>query len=52
VGKEELSEDYIIPSVFNRKVAPAVAREVSRAAHRTKVARRASRTYSEINLES
>jgi malate dehydrogenase (oxaloacetate-decarboxylating) len=51
VGKEELSEDYIIPSVFNRKVAPAVAREVSRAAHRTKVARRTSRTYSEINLE-
>jgi malate dehydrogenase (oxaloacetate-decarboxylating) len=51
VAKEELSEDYIIPSVFNRKVAPAVAREVSRAAHRTKVARRTSRTYSEINLE-
>jgi malate dehydrogenase (oxaloacetate-decarboxylating) len=51
VGREELSEDYIIPSVFNRKVAPAVAREVSRAAHRTKVARRTSRTYSEINLE-
>jgi malate dehydrogenase (oxaloacetate-decarboxylating) len=51
VGKEELSEDYVIPSVFNRKVSPAVAREVSRAAHRTKVARRTSRTYSEINLE-
>jgi malate dehydrogenase (oxaloacetate-decarboxylating) len=51
VGKEELSEDYVIPSVFNRKVAPAVSREVSRAAHRTKVARRTSRTYSEINLE-
>jgi malate dehydrogenase (oxaloacetate-decarboxylating) len=52
VGKEELSEDYVIPSVFNRKVAPAVAREVSRAAHRTKVARRTSKTYSEINLAS
>ncbi len=51
VGKEELSEDYIIPSVFNRKVAPTVAREVSRAAHRTKVARRTSRSYSEIHLE-
>jgi len=51
VSKEELSEDYIIPSVFNRKVAPAVAREVSRAAHRTKVARRASRAYSEIHLD-
>jgi len=51
VGKEEISEDYVIPSVFNRKVSPAVAREVSRAAHRTKVARRTSRTFSEINLE-
>jgi malate dehydrogenase (oxaloacetate-decarboxylating) len=51
VGKEELSEDYVIPSVFNRKVSPAVAREVSRAAHRTKVARRTSRTFSEITLE-
>jgi len=50
VGKDELSEDYIIPSMFNRKVAAAVAREVSRAAHRTKVARRASRAYSEIHL--
>jgi malate dehydrogenase (oxaloacetate-decarboxylating) len=52
VGKEELSEDYVIPSVFNRKVSPAVAREVSRAAHRTKVARRASKAFEEINLES
>ncbi len=51
VGKEELSEDYIIPSVFNRKVAPTVAREVSKAAHRTKVARRASRSYAEIHLD-
>jgi malate dehydrogenase (oxaloacetate-decarboxylating) len=51
VGKEELSEDCIIPSMFNRRVALAVAREVSRAAHRTKVARRVSRAYSEIHLE-
>jgi malate dehydrogenase (oxaloacetate-decarboxylating) len=51
VGKEELSEDYIVPSVFNRKVAPIVAKEVSRAAHRTKVARRTSKTYMEIHLD-
>jgi malate dehydrogenase (oxaloacetate-decarboxylating)(NADP+) len=51
VGKEEISEDYIIPSVFNRKVAPIVAKEVSRAAHRTKVARRTSRAYMEIHLD-
>ena len=44
VEKEELSEDYIIPSMFNRKVPLMVAREVSRAAHRTKVARRTSKT--------
>ncbi|MGE5247431.1 MAG: NAD-dependent malic enzyme [Verrucomicrobiota bacterium] len=51
VGKEELSEDCIIPSMFNRKVAAAVAKEVARAAHRTKVARRTSRAYMEIHLD-
>jgi malate dehydrogenase (oxaloacetate-decarboxylating) len=35
----ELSPEYIIPSVFNRRVAPEVAEEVVRAAHRTGVAR-------------
>jgi malate dehydrogenase (oxaloacetate-decarboxylating) len=51
VGKEELSEDYIIPSMFNRKVALMVAKEVSRAAHRTKVARRTSKAFMEIHLD-
>ena len=37
---EELSEDYIIPSTFNRHVAPAVAEAVADAAYRTGVARR------------
>jgi malate dehydrogenase (oxaloacetate-decarboxylating) len=40
VGRSELHEEYVIPSVFNKKVAPAVAREVVRAAHRGGVARR------------
>jgi malate dehydrogenase (oxaloacetate-decarboxylating) len=40
VGKGELHEEYVIPSVFNKKVAPAVAREVIKAAHKTGVARR------------
>jgi malate dehydrogenase (oxaloacetate-decarboxylating) len=44
VAKTELGPEYIIPSVFNKKVAPAVAREVARAALRTGVARRRSRT--------
>ena len=40
VAKTELGPEYIIPSVFNKKVAPAVARDVARAAHKTGVARR------------
>jgi malate dehydrogenase (oxaloacetate-decarboxylating) len=43
VGKSELSEEYIIPSVFNRNVVRAVAREVSHAATATGVARRKRR---------
>ena len=33
IPEAELREDYIIPSVFNRDVAPAVADAVSRVAH-------------------
>jgi malate dehydrogenase (oxaloacetate-decarboxylating) len=43
VGRGELSEEYIIPSVFNKNVAPAVAEAVARAAHATGVARRRRR---------
>jgi malate dehydrogenase (oxaloacetate-decarboxylating) len=43
VGKSELGPEYIIPSVFNKQVAPAVAREVVRAAQKTGVARRRPR---------
>jgi malate dehydrogenase (oxaloacetate-decarboxylating) len=43
VGRQELHEEYIIPSVFNKKVAPAVAREVVRAAQRGGFARRRRR---------
>jgi malate dehydrogenase (oxaloacetate-decarboxylating) len=43
VGRGELSEEYIIPSVFNKNVAPAVAEGVARAAHATGVARRRRR---------
>jgi malate dehydrogenase (oxaloacetate-decarboxylating) len=41
VTPEELAEDYIIPSVFNRDVAPAVAAAVAEAARAAGVARRA-----------
>jgi len=43
VSRKELHEEYIIPSVFNKKVAPAVAREVVRAAQREGFARRRRR---------
>jgi malate dehydrogenase (oxaloacetate-decarboxylating) len=40
VGDDELSPEYIVPSVFNREVADAVARAVADAAAETGVARR------------
>jgi malate dehydrogenase (oxaloacetate-decarboxylating) len=43
VRRSELGPEYIIPSVFNKNVASAVAREVVRAAQRTGVARRRRR---------
>ena len=43
VSRKELHEEYVIPSVFNKKVAPSVAREVVRAAQRGGFARRRRR---------
>jgi malate dehydrogenase (oxaloacetate-decarboxylating) len=43
VTRKELHEEYIIASVFNKKVAAAVAREVVRAAQRGGIARRRRR---------
>lgn len=40
VTEDELSESYIIPSVFNKKVVEAVAESVKEAAYQTGVARR------------
>jgi malate dehydrogenase (oxaloacetate-decarboxylating) len=40
VQPNELSEDYIVPGVFNAKVAESVAAAVARAAQRTGVARK------------
>lgn len=47
VSDDELSTDYIIPSVFNRRVAPAVAAGVEDAARRTGVARRGKDSWQE-----
>jgi malate dehydrogenase (oxaloacetate-decarboxylating) len=40
VRPDELGPEYIIPSVFNRDVAPAVAAAVSAAAEQTGAARK------------
>ncbi len=40
ISNEELGPDYIIPSVFDKRVAPAVARAVIEAAYETGVAKR------------
>jgi malate dehydrogenase (oxaloacetate-decarboxylating) len=40
VRPEELAADYVIPSVFDRRVAPAVAEAVAHAAVESGVARR------------
>jgi malate dehydrogenase (oxaloacetate-decarboxylating) len=40
IGPDELHPDYIIPSVFDRRVGEAVAAEVEEAAYRSGVARR------------
>jgi malate dehydrogenase (oxaloacetate-decarboxylating) len=41
ISDEEIGPEYVIPSVFNREVVPAVAAAVSRAAEEGGVARRA-----------
>jgi malate dehydrogenase (oxaloacetate-decarboxylating) len=43
IPEDHLSEDYIVPSVFDKRVVRAVARAVARAAHETGVARRRKR---------
>jgi len=43
IPDDHLSEDYIVPSVFNRRVVRNVARAVAGQAHDTGVARRNKR---------
>ena len=44
VKPDELAADYIVPSVFNRDVTPAVANAVAGAAERSGAARKPRRT--------
>jgi malate dehydrogenase (oxaloacetate-decarboxylating) len=50
VGARELSEEYIIPSVFDARVATAVSGAVSNAAYRTGAARRTRRSVGRYRL--
>jgi malate dehydrogenase (oxaloacetate-decarboxylating) len=49
VAPDELNEEYIIPSVFNKRVAVEVAEAVAAAAYTTGVARRPRRTADDIS---
>ena len=51
VSDEDLSEDYIIPSVFDRDVAPAVAEAVVEEARRAGIARVSEETGTFSTLE-
>ncbi|HEY4716313.1 MAG TPA: NAD-dependent malic enzyme [bacterium] len=48
VSVSELSEDYIIPSVFDKKVAASVAKEVRKVAYDTGVARKEKKSFTVI----
>jgi malate dehydrogenase (oxaloacetate-decarboxylating) len=45
ISDSELHPEYIVPSVFDKRVAEAVAREVEAAAHQTGVARRETESH-------
>ncbi len=52
IPEESLSEDYIIPSVFDERVAPAVAETVAKAAKESGMARRTSKQEEEIGISA
>lgn len=45
ISDKELSEDYIVPSVFDKKIAKTLAAAVVRAAYKSKAARRRQRAF-------
>jgi malate dehydrogenase (oxaloacetate-decarboxylating) len=52
VPEESLAEDYIIPSVFDERVAPAVAETVAEAAKRSGTARRVNKQEQEAGISA
>jgi malate dehydrogenase (oxaloacetate-decarboxylating) len=51
IAEEDLSEDYIVPSVFDRDVAPAVAEVVVREAREAGIARVSEETGTFSTIE-
>jgi len=49
IAPNELNEDYIVPGVFNPKVAETVAEAVALAAIKTGVARKTKRTHADAD---
>jgi malate dehydrogenase (oxaloacetate-decarboxylating) len=52
IPEDHLTEDYIVPSVFDRRVVRAVAQAVARTAHETGVARRRERAETADSQEA
>jgi malate dehydrogenase (oxaloacetate-decarboxylating) len=52
IPEENLGEDYVIPSVFDERVAPAVAETVAQAAKRSGIARRVSQQEQEAGIST
>ncbi len=52
IPDENVSEDYIIPSVFDEHVAPAVAEAVAEAARESGMARKSRPEREEIGLSA
>ena len=52
IPEENLSEDYIIPSVFDERVAPAVAETVAEAAKESGMARKIGGEREEVGLSA
>ena len=52
ISEEEVSEEYIIPSVFDERVAPAVAETVAEAGKQSGQARRISQQEQEMGTSS
>jgi malate dehydrogenase (oxaloacetate-decarboxylating) len=51
ISAEELHPEYIVPSVFDKRIAEAVSRSVEEAAYRTGVARRERSTATGTGAE-